>query len=253
MPPRWDTSPNRCARFREDHPDLDLRLRVAPSGAASRRTGCRRDPRPDRGACRTGTSRVRGSSSRPRTAHRGSRRLRPRTADPARPDPPTWGPWVLFAVGRSHTAAVIDGSRCASWVHRSRSWPSRNQPEVLARDGGDSGVGWTVLPVVQSRPDLGSDGTCRNADGDSSPANRDAASAVGPALDRCSKKHCAPRLAGSTISRRRTMSNAAAAYEAFSRQTRRHRRGPRRLVRDHPGADQPVRRLHRRPPVHPPR
>lgn len=67
-------------------------------------------------------------------------------------EPAAWGPWVLFPAG-SHTRAVVEGAL------RARGAPvevvaESHQPEVLA-EMARLGVGWTVLPEVQAHPGRG--------------------------------------------------------------------------------------------------
>jgi DNA-binding transcriptional LysR family regulator len=63
-----------------------------------------------------------------------------------------WGPWVLFAEG-SHTRRVIDEALTRLGAPTTVVAES-NQPEVL-RAMVDLGVGSTVLPVVQAGPGFG--------------------------------------------------------------------------------------------------
>lgn len=128
-------------RFRAEHPELDLRLTVAPSGTVL-------DDLESGGldvvVC-----------VRPHTERRGlvvepllTEDIAVYSPDGSRPRrPATWGPWVLFPDG-SHTRAVIDAAL------RDLGAPldvvaESHQPEVL-RSMVALGVGWTVLPVVQA-------------------------------------------------------------------------------------------------------
>jgi len=138
--------PEVLRRFRLEHPELDFRLRVAPSSQLLDELVlgdldlivCVESAEPRRGITTqpllTEDLAVFAPGGRPS------------------PDPAEWGPWVLFAVG-SHTRDVIDGVLrelgCATEIVA-----ESNQPEVLRAMVG-LGVGWTVLPVVQSNPDLG--------------------------------------------------------------------------------------------------
>ena len=132
--------PDVLRRFRQQRPDVGLRLSVAPSGAllAGLARGaldvvvCVEPPSPVGGltALRVRTDEL--AVYAPPTAPRGA--------------PSTWGPWVTFPAG-SHTRALIDGAL------RQRGAPfdvvaESHQPEVL-REMVALGLGWTVLPTVQ--------------------------------------------------------------------------------------------------------
>ncbi len=138
--------PEVLRRFRIDHPELEFRLRVAPSAQLldELESGeldfivCVEPIEPRRGVV---------------LQHLLGEDLAVFTPEgrPAGP-PASWGPWVLFASG-SHTRAVIDGAL------RDLGAPMEivaesNQPEVLRAMVG-LGVGWTVLPVVQAGSELG--------------------------------------------------------------------------------------------------
>jgi len=133
--------PDALRRFRQQRPDVELRLTVAPSDAllADLARGtldlvvCVEPPTPIDGLAarplRTDELAVYAPPSAPRGA------------------PSTWGPWVTFPVG-SHTRALIDGAL------RQRGAPfdvvaESHQPEVL-REMVTLGLGWTVLPTVQA-------------------------------------------------------------------------------------------------------
>jgi DNA-binding transcriptional LysR family regulator len=133
--------PDVLRRFRERHPDVELRLTVAPSGALF-------------------TALAAGDLDlvvgvEPSRQHHGI------DLQPLMPDelcvysptgeiagpPPTWGPWVLFPRD-SHTRHLIAGEL------RRRGAPlevvaESHQPEVL-REMVQLGMGWTVLPGAQA-------------------------------------------------------------------------------------------------------
>ncbi len=137
--------PEMLRRFREGHPDLELRLRVAPSAELL-------------DELETGTLDlvVCVEPAEPRRGVVAESLLDEDLAVFAPGGPPPrsradWGPWVLFAIG-SHTRKLIDTAL------RSLGAPMEvvaesNQPEVL-RAMVSLGVGSTVLPVVQSGPEL---------------------------------------------------------------------------------------------------
>lgn len=128
-------------RFRDDHPGLRLRLRVAPSGdlldeltaGALDLVVCVAPPAPVRGVWTEPLMTEALAVYRP-----GGRRAGP---------PSDWGPWVLFPPG-SHTRTVVETAL------RSAGAPlevvaESHQPEVL-REMVRLGLGWTVLPTVQA-------------------------------------------------------------------------------------------------------
>lgn len=129
--------------FRRAHPDVDMRLTVAPSGELLDQLG--------RGALDlvvvvAPASPVDGFEQQD-LLEEPLVVVPPEGTMPGRPE--TWGPWVLFPVG-SHTRQVIDQAL------RARGAPlevvaESHQPEVL-REMARLGVGWTVLPEVQVRP-----------------------------------------------------------------------------------------------------
>ncbi len=137
--------PELLRRFRTDHPELEFRLRVAPSAQLldELESGVL-----DLIVCVEPAEARRGVISE----HLLSEELAVFTPDGRPPRSPSrWGSWVLFAVG-SHTRAVIDEAL------RELGAPldvvaESNQPEVLRAMVG-LGVGWTVLPVVQAAPEL---------------------------------------------------------------------------------------------------
>ena len=128
-------------RFRDDHPDLALHLRVAPSGTLTELlTGGLLDVV----VCVEPTEPIRGIETTPIvTEELGIYRPDGRRAG----SPSGWGPWVLFPDG-SHTRALVTAEL------RELGAPieviaESHQPEVL-REMVQLGLGWTVLPVVQA-------------------------------------------------------------------------------------------------------
>jgi DNA-binding transcriptional LysR family regulator len=135
--------PNTLRQFRDDHDDLNIMLRVAPSGALLDlvETGDL-----DMAVCVAPTDAGKRPGIEleelfvePLAVFTPTGRL---NRDPAR-----WGPWVLFATG-SHTRAVIEAALVELGVPLDIVAES-NQPEVL-RTMVSLGVGATALPVVQA-------------------------------------------------------------------------------------------------------
>ena len=128
-------------RFRQQRPEVEFRLTVAPSGAllADLAQGaldvvvCVEAPSPLAGLTVAPVRTDELAVYAPPSAVRGA--------------PSTWGPWVTFPAG-SHTRSLIDGSL------RRLGAPfdvvaESHQPEVL-REMVTLGLGWTVLPTVQA-------------------------------------------------------------------------------------------------------
>lgn len=126
--------------FRDDHPDVELRMAVAPSGELVRQL---RRGRLDVVVC------VRPAETPPGLA------VEPLFDDPlsvlappgttAKTAAPRWGPWVSFPEG-SHTRSVIASAlarRGADFEVVAES----HQPEVL-REMVLLDIGWTVLPTA---------------------------------------------------------------------------------------------------------
>jgi DNA-binding transcriptional LysR family regulator len=143
--------PDVLRAFRDDHPGVDLRLTVGPSGELLDQL--------ERGALDLAVV------VDPPGPHAGLD-LEPLVDEPlvvvapdgtpatAVDDPSRWGPWVLFPEG-SHTRSVIERelrARSAAVEVVAES----HQPEVL-REMARLGVGWTVLPTSM----LGSSGRAR--------------------------------------------------------------------------------------------
>ncbi len=133
--------PDVIARFREGHPSVEFRLRVAPSGVLldELESGSL-----DLVVCVDPVGARRGI----RMDHVMTEELAIITAgDPVPRDPAKWGPWVLFAA-TSHTRAVIERALVDLGAPVDVVTES-NQPEVL-RAMVALGEGWTVLPKVQA-------------------------------------------------------------------------------------------------------
>ncbi|HSL56432.1 MAG TPA: LysR family transcriptional regulator [Acidimicrobiales bacterium] len=133
--------PTTLRRFRDDRPELDLRLTVAPSGALLE--GLRRADL-DLAVCVEPTTGTEGLA----TVAVGDEALAVYGPPGAAPVPPVeWGPWVTFPAG-SHTRVVI-GRALATLGARFEVVAESHQPEVL-REMVRLGLGWTVLPVAQA-------------------------------------------------------------------------------------------------------
>ncbi|MEM9203924.1 MAG: LysR family transcriptional regulator, partial [Actinomycetota bacterium] len=137
--------PDVLRRFRADHADLHLTLRVAPSGelldeleAGSIDLAVVVEGRARRGV------RTEPLLDEPLAVFTPTRGL-PRSTE-------AWGPWVLFAEG-SHTRAIAEEALQRLGAPTTIVAES-NQPEVL-RTMVELGVGSTVLPVVQAGADFG--------------------------------------------------------------------------------------------------
>jgi DNA-binding transcriptional LysR family regulator len=138
--------PDVLRAFRDDHPDVDLRLTVGPSGELLDQL--------TRGALDLAVV------VDPPGAHPGLD-LEPLVDEPlvvVAPDgtpaehvddPTRWGPWVLFPEG-SHTRSVIARELRARGAAVEVVAES-HQPEVL-REMARLGVGWTVLPTSMLGP-----------------------------------------------------------------------------------------------------
>ena len=129
-------------RFRTEHPELRIHLRVAPSGDLLRElvggsidlAVCVEPPEPLRGV----STEVLLTEDLAVYAPDGRRRPGPSAG---------WGPWVLFPRG-AHTRFVVEAAL------RRRGAPlevvaESHQPEVLC-EMVRLGLGWSVLPVAQA-------------------------------------------------------------------------------------------------------
>lgn len=136
-----DHYPTVLRRFRDGHPDLELHLRVAPSGSLLQDlTGGELDMV----VCVDPGSELRGVAVTPLM----DEALAVYRPDGGRAGPPTgWGPWVLFPTG-SHTRSVIETALRAEGAPVETVADS-HQPEVL-KEMVRLGLGWTVLPVIQA-------------------------------------------------------------------------------------------------------
>ena len=129
-------------RFRRDHPAVDLRLTVAPSGpllddlarAALDVVVCVAPPRSVEGV------HTEDLLTEPLRAYA------PPDADAVAP-PRDWGPWVTFPEG-SHTRHIV-GTGLAALGAPFEVVAQSHQPDVL-REMVGLGIGWTVLPVSQA-------------------------------------------------------------------------------------------------------
>ncbi|QGG96862.1 LysR family transcriptional regulator [Actinomarinicola tropica] len=138
--------PDLLRRFRQDHPDVELHLRVGPSRglldelvrADLDLVVCVRPPRP-----------VEGVETTP-LLDEPLRVYAPPGADTDAP-PAGWGPWVSFPAG-SHSRQLIARAVAAAGAPFDVVAES-HQPEVL-REMVAMGIGWTVLPVPQAESGL---------------------------------------------------------------------------------------------------
>ncbi len=145
-----DHFPDVLRLFREDHPDIDLHLVVAPSGELFEQVrrghldlavGVRPDDAgPDRDLVVTPVLdeplfvyAPPGPSPRARPARRTA------TQD--------WGPWVTFPTGSSTRAVIVSALRDAGAPVEIVA--ESNQPDVL-REMTRLGLGWTVLPASRA-------------------------------------------------------------------------------------------------------
>jgi DNA-binding transcriptional LysR family regulator len=133
--------PDTLRDFRETHPDVELRLRVAPSADLLELLGdgeldlvvCVEPPRPVE---RLAVERL---VEEPLAA------FGPPGRDGDAPE--SWGPWVMFPVG-SHTRQLV-ATLLAQLGAPIDVVAESHQPEVL-REMVRLGLGWTVLPVAQA-------------------------------------------------------------------------------------------------------
>ena len=133
--------PDQLRRYRSEHPDVDLRLRVAPSAelldllvaGELDLVVCVDPPTPVSGIDAVAL-------------------LTEDLAVYAPPDrrpgpPPTWGPWVLFPAGSHTRSLVVEELRLLGAPLDVVA--ESHQPDVL-REMVQLGVGWTVLPTSQA-------------------------------------------------------------------------------------------------------
>lgn len=136
-----DHFPAALRRFRDERPDVELRLAVEPS--ARLLDELRRD-RLDLVVCVAPTAPAPDLDLIPLLAEP----LGVYPPDGARHrDPARWGPWVTFP-GGSHTREVIAAALSEAGAPHDVVAES-HQPEVL-REMVRLGLGWTVLPVAQA-------------------------------------------------------------------------------------------------------
>lgn len=132
--------PGVLREVRDERPDIDLLLTVAPSAAL---LDDLRDGALDLVACVEPPEPVPGIDVDV-LVDESLTVIGPRGADVA--DPATWGPWLLFPTG-SHTRSLVERSL------RGRGAPIRieaesHQPDVLVQMVA-LGLGWSVLPAAQ--------------------------------------------------------------------------------------------------------
>jgi DNA-binding transcriptional LysR family regulator len=127
--------------FRDEHPDIDLRLRVAPSAPL---LDLLISGELDLVVCVEPSAPIAGIDTEPV--------LTEQLAVYGPPDgdldqPSTWGPWVLFPAG-SHTRTIVAAALAQLGAPLEIAAES-HQPDVV-REMVRLGSGWTVLPIVQA-------------------------------------------------------------------------------------------------------
>jgi DNA-binding transcriptional LysR family regulator len=127
--------------FREDHPDVDLRLRVAPSAPL---VDLLIAGELDLVVCVDPPSGVASIDTEPLLTEELTVYAPPGVT---LGEPATWGPWVLFPSG-SHTRAVVVEELARLGAPLEIAAES-HQPEVV-REMVRLGSGWTVLPTIQA-------------------------------------------------------------------------------------------------------
>lgn len=133
--------PDTLRRFRSDHPDLSLRLRVEPSGPLLEALVA---GELDLVVCVAPDPAPPGTSVTPLLEEQ----LAVYRPDGKRAGPPAaWGPWVLFPDGSHSRRVIADALREVGAPVEVVA--ESHQPEVL-REMVALGLGWTVLPVVQA-------------------------------------------------------------------------------------------------------
>jgi DNA-binding transcriptional LysR family regulator len=133
--------PEQLGRFRAGHPDVDLRLRVAPSAQLLDLLVA---GELDLVVCVDPPTPIGGIDTAPLLTEDLAVYGPPgdRTGPPT-----TWGPWVLFPAGSHTRALVVDELRQLGAPIDVVA--ESHQPEVL-REMVQLGVGWTVLPTSQA-------------------------------------------------------------------------------------------------------
>ena len=127
--------------FRSEHPDVDLRLRVAPSAPL---IGLLTSGELDLVVCVDPPAEIDGIDTEALLTEELTVYGPPGvTVD----DPSTWGPWVLFPTG-SHTRDVVTAALARLGAPLEVAAES-HQPEVV-REMVRMGSGWTVLPTGQA-------------------------------------------------------------------------------------------------------
>jgi DNA-binding transcriptional LysR family regulator len=127
--------------FRAERPDVELRLRVAPSASL---IDLLRSGDLDLVVCVDPPSAIEGIDTEPLLTEDLAVYGPP---DVVIGDPASWGPWVLFP-GGSHTRAVVVGALGQLGAPLEVAAES-HQPEVV-REMVRLGSGWTVLPTIQA-------------------------------------------------------------------------------------------------------
>ena len=127
--------------FRTEHPDVDLRLRVAPSSLLIDLL-ISRDL--DLVVCVEPPSSISGIDTEPLLTEQLAVYGPPGVTVG---DPAAWGPWVLFPAG-SHTRAIVTTELARLGAPLEVAAES-HQPDVV-REMVRLGSGWTVLPTIQA-------------------------------------------------------------------------------------------------------
>jgi DNA-binding transcriptional LysR family regulator len=127
--------------FRGEHPDIDLRLRVAPSAPL---LDLLISGELDLVVCVEPSDPIAGIDTEPVLTEQLAV-YGPPNGDLDRPS--TWGPWVLFPAG-SHTRTIVAAALARLGAPLEVAAES-HQPDVV-REMVRLGSGWTVLPTVQA-------------------------------------------------------------------------------------------------------
>lgn len=127
--------------FRAEHPDIDLRLRVAPSAPLLELLI---SGELDLVVCVEPTEQIAGIDSEAVLSEQLAV-YGPEDGDLDRPS--TWGPWVLFPAG-SHTRTIVVAALARLGTPLEVAAES-HQPDVV-REMVRLGTGWTVLPTIQA-------------------------------------------------------------------------------------------------------